>query len=103
MSFRELPKLLNFDIAFIVIDEGKMQMERTSNIVSADIYCVPIIESTNLGEEINAATSGAVKLTLILVLLEDKSHLDIAEAGITIYAILEANPPVATILIINAT
>ena len=61
------------------------------------------MESINFGEVINAATSGAVKLKLILMLLEDKSNLDIAEAGITIYAILEANPPVATMLIINAT
>jgi hypothetical protein len=103
ISFFGLFRLLNLDIAFIVIDEGKMAIERISNIVSADTYCVPMMESTNLGEVINAATNGAVKVKPILVLVEDKSVPEIADAGRTMYAIFKAKPPVATILTINAT
>jgi hypothetical protein len=94
---------LNFDIAFIVIEEGKMAIERITSIVPADVYCVPMIESIIVGEVIRAATIGAIKVTLILVPLEDKSVPDIADAGRTIYAIFTAKPPVATILTINAT
>jgi hypothetical protein len=80
-----------------------MLTARTNSIASPDIYCVPMIESTNFGEVINAAIIGAVKVRPILVLLEDKSVPDIADAGRTIYAIFKAKPPVATILTINAT
>jgi hypothetical protein len=101
--FFGLSRLLNFDIAFIVILEGKTLTARTNIVASPDTYCVPMIESINFGEVINAAIIGAVKVRPILVLLEDKSVPVMADAGRTIYAIFKAKPPVATILTINAT
>src|SRR5690348_11276320 len=101
MSFFDLPKLLNIDIVFSDIQEGKMPIERTSNIVCADTYCGPIIESITLGATIRVAINGAVKLKPILRLPDDKSDIDADDAGIIIYAILVVKPA-ATRLTINA-
>ena len=93
---------MNLDIEFIVIEKGKIAMERTNSIDSPVIYCVPMTESTNFGEEITAAIIGTLKLRVILELVDDKSVLDMVETGITIYAILEAKLPIATMLTIKA-
>ena len=97
-----MSKLLNFDMKFIVIEKGNIAIERTSSIVSPDTYCAPMIDSINLGEEIIAAIIGAFKLMVILELADDKSVLNLAEIGITMYAILEAKLPIATMLTIRA-
>ena len=102
MSFLYLSRLLNFEIAFITIEEGKIPMERIINIISADTYSAPIIESMYLGATISTAISGEIKLKPILKLPEDKSTFDIDEIGITMNEILEAKLAVTT-LIMNAT
>jgi hypothetical protein len=87
---------------FIVIEKGKIAIERTNSIVSPGRYCIPMTDSINLGEEIIAAIIGAFKLTLILELADDKSILNFVEIGMTMYAILEAKLPTATILTMRA-
>jgi hypothetical protein len=69
---------------FIVIEKGKIAIDRTSNTVSPGTYCIPMIDSMNLGEEITAAIIGTLKLILILELADDRSVLKAAEIGITI-------------------
>src|SRR5919206_2713079 len=98
ISLAVICRLLNFDIKFIVIEKGKIAIERTSNIGSPGTYCVPMIDSMNLGEEITAVIIGTLKLILILELADDRSVLNAAEIGITMYAILEAKLPMATML-----
>jgi hypothetical protein len=102
ISLVDISKLLDFDMKFIVIEKGKIAIDRTNSIVSPGRYCVPMMDSMNLGEEITAAIIGAFKLTLILELVDDKSVLNLLEIGITMYAILEAKLPMATMLIIRA-
>jgi hypothetical protein len=87
---------------FIVIEKGKIAIDRTSKIGSPGTYCVPMIDSMNLGDEITAAIIGTLKLMLILEPADDRSVLKAAESGITIYAILEARLPIATMLTIRA-
>src|SRR5580765_5783822 len=101
MSFFGSSLKLNFDIAFIIIENGKIAIERTINIVSPERYSVPIIESINFGDTISATISGAVKLMPNLVVTVDKSTFVVDDHGISINAILEANVPTIK-LIINA-
>ena len=99
MSFFGSSLKLNFDIAFIIIENGKIAIERTTNVVSPDMYCVPMIESINVGDVISAAISGAVKLIPILVVTVDKSTFDVDDHGISINAILEAKVPTIKLII----
>jgi hypothetical protein len=100
--FLGLLRLFNFEIAFITIAEGKMPIERISSIFSADIYCVPIIESMNWGATMSTTIKGTIKLKPILKLPEDKSVFASADAGITMNEKLE-DKLAATIVIIKAT
>lgn len=83
------------------MEEGTIAIERTSSIVSANMYCGPITDRISLGATITATIIGAVKLNPTLKLSDDKSALDTAEAGRTINDILEDRLPI-TMLIINA-
>ena len=58
-------------------------------------------DNKKVGAANSRETMGAVKLMPILMLPEVKSVCDIDEAGITMYAVLETNPP-AMMLIIRA-
>lgn len=100
--FLGLLRLFNFETAFITIAEGKMPTERISSILSADTYCVPIIESMNCGATMSTAIKGTIKLKPILKLPEDKSVFASADAGITMNEKLE-DKLAATIVIIKAT
>src|SRR5262249_42816375 len=103
MILLESFRLLNFDIVFIVIADKNVAIARTTKIVCADSYCVPMMDSTNLGDTINTATKGAIRLMPILALSDDKSVPDSEEAGMAMYASAEPRPPVAAMLTINAT
>jgi len=102
MSILDLPKLFSFDIMFTVIEEGIMVIASTSNTGSADSYSCPINERIERGTTSKATTIGAVRLRLILRLLDDRSFFKVDEVGITIYAMLEAMLA-TTIVIIKAT
>jgi hypothetical protein len=93
---------LDFEIKFIVMEKGNIAIDRIRSIGSPGRYCVPMIVSINLGEEIMAAIIGAFKLTLILELADEKSVLSLVDKGMTMYAILEAKLPIATMLTIKA-
>lgn len=100
--FLELLRLFNFEIAFITTAEGKIPIERINSIFSADMYCVPIIESTNCGATMSTTIKGTIKLRPILKLPEDKSVFASADAGITMNEKL-VDKLAATIVIIKAT
>jgi hypothetical protein len=86
-------------MAFIIIENGKIAIERTTNINAPDKYSVPKIESINFGDDISAAISGAVKLIPILVVTVDKSTFDTDDDGSIINAILEAKVPTIKLII----
>ena len=89
---------MNFEIAFVTIERGKMVMARTISIVAADKYWLPRKDRINVGEVIKAAIIGEVKLMPILKLPEVKSFFDMLEAGMTMYAILETRLPANTVI-----
>ena len=83
-SILELAKLFSFEIMFMVIEDGIMAKARMRNTSCPDSYSVPIKERIVLGATSNATTIGAVKLRLILRLLEERSFFKADEDGITI-------------------
>ena len=91
--------LLKPDIALNVIEKGKIPIARISNTVSPVTYWAPIIERMNLGATTKAEIIGAVKLSAILIPVDDKSLPVLEEAGITINAMLEAKLPAITLTI----
>ena len=99
INILNLLKLLSIDIIFTVIDAGIILIESTYSTVSAFSYTGPIKESIDLGATSNATTIGAVKLRLILRLPGERSFINLDEAGITIYAMLEAKLLAITVII----
>jgi len=89
---------LNFEIAFVTIERGKMAMARTISIVSADKYWLPSKDRINVGEVRRAAIIGEVKLMPILKLPEVKSLFDMLEARMSSYYILETRLPTNTLI-----
>ena len=93
-------RLLNLEIDIITIDAGKIPNARTANKGPEEEYCGPIVPSTDDGSDMSAVMIGAVKLSPILMAPVEKSVFDSEDAGITIFAMLEAKLP-ATMLIIR--
>jgi hypothetical protein len=82
-------KLLNFEIAFDNITEGRIPAASITSESATVTYSASRIESILAGNTINAAIIGAVKLKPILRLLEDSSVFIADEAGIAMYARLD--------------
>jgi hypothetical protein len=82
--------------------EGIIVMASITKTATADSYSGPIKERIDRGTTSKATTIGAVTLTLIQRLFEDRSVFNMDEDGITIYAMLEAMLA-TTIVIIKAT
>jgi len=89
-SSLDFPKVLSFDIMFIVIDEGIIVIASTKSKSCPDSNSGPIKDKMDLGATSKSTTTGDTKLILNLRLSEDKSLLMVDEDGITIYAMLEA-------------
>jgi hypothetical protein len=86
----------------VVIADGMILIASISSTRTADSYSGPIKLRMGPGTKSNITTIGAVRLRLILRLVEDKSLFKKNEEGMTIYAILEAKLD-TTIVIIRAT
>ena len=84
ISILDLPRLFNIEIMFTVIAAGIIDKARTVNTVSAEAYSCPINERIDFGTTNRATTNGAVRLRLILILLEDRSLFKVLDAGSTI-------------------
>jgi hypothetical protein len=86
----DFPRVLSFDIMFIVIEEGIIVMASTKSKFCPDSYSGPTKDKTDLGATSKSTTIGVIRLRLNLRLSEDRSRLLIDEDGITMYAMLEA-------------
>lgn len=74
--------------------EGSTAIESTRSTRYPEIYCSPTRDRAYFGATRSPAINGAVRLKLILMLSVDKSLFDVEEAGITMYAMLEAKDPI---------
>jgi hypothetical protein len=92
-------RLLSFDMTFDAIAEGKTAIAKILSRTVPDTNSLPIIERIGSAPMIKHATTGVVKLRLILNAPEDKSLPVDDEAGIDIYAMLVAKLPATTLII----
>jgi hypothetical protein len=93
------PKLLYFEIALETIAAGSIPIASTNRMIFAEAYSGPSTLRIAPGATINAATIGAVRLNPNLRLPDDKSALDLDEAGMTVNDRLEATPAPTTLII----